>query len=235
MGRSRMRLTTELVARVPRWSEEEPLGEMPEGHRFATDADYAEITRTLLARAPGDDVWLFAYGSLIWNPCFDFVEQRGATALGWHRSFCLGWDDWFRGCVARPGLMLALDRGGSCKGAAFRLPPNAVEANLDALLRREVHIIPNPLPPRWIDLVTEQGRIRAVTFVIDRAGELYQGRRPGEEVAASLAVASGQWGSMAEYLFQTVSRLEEMDVHDRHLWHLQALVADHLERMTGTA
>lgn len=231
MKRRRMRLTTELVARVPPWRKGEPLGSMPEGHRFATGADYARIIETLLTRAPGDDLWLFAYGSLIWNPCFEFVEQRDALAVGWHRSFCLGWDDWFRGCVARPGLMLALDRGGSCKGAAFRLPPGAVEANLDALLKREVHILPNPLPPRWIDLVTEQGRIRAVAFVIDRAGVLYRGRRPSEEVASSLAVAAGQWGSMADYLFQTVSRLEEMGLHDRRLWQLQALVADRLERM----
>ena len=65
--------------------------------------------------------WVFAYGSLIWNPAFDFVEQAAGVARGWRRIFCLGWDYRFRGNREQPGLMLALDRGGQCRGVALPL------------------------------------------------------------------------------------------------------------------
>jgi len=229
MKQLRMRLTDELVARVPVWREDESIGPMPDGARFATDADHDAIVAGLMADAPAGDVWVFAYGSLIWNPGFDFVERRGALVRGWHRSFCLGWDMWYRGCPPRPGLMLALDRGGSCKGLAFRLPPDAVAKNLGALSRREVLILPHPFPPRWIEINCEGGPLRAITFVIDRKSNSYLGSRSSEEVADILSVAAGRAGSMAEYLFQTVTRLEEMGLHDTRLWRLQEMVAERIE------
>ena len=94
---------------------------------------------TLLAAGPeSGEVWVFAYGSLIWKPACDIAEQRVAVAHGWHRAFCLGWDRWFRGNPDGPGLMLALDRGGTCDGVAQRLPADAVEPELRKLLRREM-------------------------------------------------------------------------------------------------
>lgn len=225
------KLTVELLARVPPWRDEERVGPMPDGARLVTEADYKAIVSHLLDGAPDGDIWVFAYGSLIWNPGFDFVEKRGAVARGWHRSFCLGWDLWFRGSPARPGLMLALDRGGSCSGVAFRLPPDAIAANLMALLRREVHILPHPFPPRWVRIETAEGPMRAITFAIDRQSGSYRGRQSPDLIADILSTAAGQSGTMAEYLFQTVNRLEEMGLHDRHLWRLQALVAERLEIM----
>src|SRR5665213_4119741 len=92
--------------------------------------DYQAMSDALLAGRPTDgEVCVFAYGSLIWKPACTVVEQRFAVAHSWHRAFCLGWGQCFRGTKERPGLMLALDRGGSCKGVALRLPPDAVEAN----------------------------------------------------------------------------------------------------------
>ena len=221
----RMRLTRELVDSVARV-------EMSSALPFAvpTDADYEETVRMLVADAPSpDEIWLFAYGSLIWKPACDHVEQRIGVARGWHRAFCLGWDRWFRGCDARPGLMLSLDRGGQCKGVAYRLPPDAVEANLHKLLRREMRAKTAAHVPRWLTVRTDAGPRRAIAFVINRKGERYVRGLSLEEIADALAVAAGPVGSMAEYLHSTVHHLEELGIHDSHLWHLQELVGQRIE------
>src|SRR5262249_32581874 len=191
---------------------------------------YDEAVRAIVASAPApDDVWVFAYGSLIWKPAFDFVEQRVGIARGWHRAFCLGWDRWFRGCDERPGLMLSLDRGGQCKGVVYRLPPHAVEANLDRLLRRELRVKTRAHSPRWLTIRTNGGPVRAIAFVINRAGERYVRGLSLETIADALAIAAGPMGSMAEYLYSTVHHLEELGIHDRHLWRLQELVGERIE------
>jgi glutathione-specific gamma-glutamylcyclotransferase len=203
------------------------------GRRPASDADHDDAVREILATVTADDLWVFGYGSLIWKPAFDFVEQRIGLARGWHRSFCLGWDKWFRGSAERPGVMLALDRGGQCKGIVYRLPPDAIEVNLGKLVRREIRLIPHSFPARWISVATDRGPIRAVTFAIDRKSVGYVGRMSPTEVADILAVAVGQWGSMAEYLYSTVKHLEERGLHDKHLWRLQELVAERIEAATN--
>lgn len=97
----------------------------PAGLRASTAEEYTAPIDGLLATGP-DDVWVFAYGSLIWKPAFEFVEKRQGLVHGWHRDFCLGWDNSFRGSDENPALMLALDRGGSCNGMLYRLPPDRV-------------------------------------------------------------------------------------------------------------
>ena len=94
-------------------------------------------------------LWLFAYGSLIWKPEVEHVEERVGTARGWHRSFCLRLIRW-RGTKEQPGLMMALDRGGQCKGVAYRLVGHTVEAQLGKLFRREMSVKPSTNMPRWI-------------------------------------------------------------------------------------
>jgi glutathione-specific gamma-glutamylcyclotransferase len=226
----RMRLTRELVARVAR-DVEDP-GPAP-GRSYAVDADYEATARALLAAGPASgEVWVFAYGSLIWKPACDIVDQRVATLRGWHRAFCLGWDRRFRGSDEQPGLMLALDRGGTCKGVAQRLPPDAVDANLGKLLRREMQTRPSPFPPRWVSIATAAGPLRAITFAIDRNSDAYVAGLSAEEIADVLAVAVGHWGSMAEYLHNTVEHLEELGIDDRFLWRLQELVAERIEAAT---
>ncbi len=225
-----MRLTRELVARMaPR--VEDP-GPAP-GLTYATEADHEAAARTLLADRPANgEVWVFAYGSLIWKPAGDFIEQHVAVAPGWHRAFCLGWDRRFRGTSEWPGLMLALDRGGTCTGVVQRLPPAAVEENLRKLLRREMVTRPSPFPPRWVSVRTAAGPLRAITFAMDRNSDAYVGGLPLEETADILALAVGHWGTMAEYLHNTVSRLDELGIHDRLLWRLQELVAERIEAVT---
>jgi glutathione-specific gamma-glutamylcyclotransferase len=226
-----MRLTPELVALVPALAGEP--GPMPEGSVRPTDADYEAVVREILAAAPlTDAVWIFAYGSLIWNPACEFVEERIGTVSGWRRSFCLGWNTRFRGSVGRPSVMLALDRGGACKGVVYRLPPGAVEENLSKLIRREMPLKPSPFPARWVRVATEAGPLFAVAFVIDRKSDRYIGRLSVDEIANALAIAVGERGSMAEYLYSTVRHLEDRGIHDRYLWQIQKLVAERIESLT---
>lgn len=225
-----MRLTAELAARVAASIVDVQSAPLPAGRRPMNDDDYVQAVAEMLAGTrPGDDFWVFAYGSLIWKPSFDFVESRTALVHGWHRSFCLGWDRFFRGSPDRPGLMLALDRGGQCTGVAYRLAPDAVEANLDRLARREMLLVPHPFPPRWISVKTALGPLRALTFAMVRKSEFYVGGLSNQEIADVLARAVGRAGTMAEYLFSTVSHLEALGIHDRHLWHLQEMVAERIE------
>ena len=223
-----MQLTPELVSQVPAFT-----GEPGSGQKrivYPTQAEYDLIVREILAGAPSTgDIWLFGYGSLIWNPACAFVEERIGSATGWHRSFCLGWTTVFRASIARPGLMMALDRGGACKGVVYRLTPGAVEENLGKLVQREMFGQPSPVVPRWVNIRTGAGPLRAVAFVIDRKSGLYVGGLAIDEIADALATAVGERGSMADYLHSTVKHLEERGIHDRHLWRLQELVAKRIE------
>lgn len=228
----RMRLSEGHVAPLRR-EIPDPGPSVMRGFRAATEADYAEMVAELAAGAPRDAFWVFAYGSLIWNPAFEIAEQRVAVARGWHRAFCLGWDYRFRGNTSQPGLMLALDRGGQCAGVAFRLPAGRIEENLAPLVRREMSMVPTAFPPRWIRLQTAQGPLAALTFAINRGSGRYVAGLADEVLADVLASAIGFRGSMAEYLFSTVSHLESLGIHDRHLWRMQELVAHRLEALHG--
>lgn len=224
-----MRLTAHHVGLVAR--EMPDPGYIPHvGYRAATDADYDALVADIIAAAPAEGLWIFAYGSLLWNPAFAFVERKLGVAHGWHRDFCLGWDRRFRGSVERPGLMLALDRGGQCRGAVYRLPPDALKPNMDSLIRREMSMVPSAFPARWIKVRTAAGTIPALTFAMNRNSGRYISGLSLEELADVLATACGFRGTMAEYLLSTVGQLEELGIHDRHLWRLQELVAERIER-----
>lgn len=221
-----MALTPDHVALVHRMVEDP--GPEP-GLVYHSEADYDAVVRNMLAlRPPGRDAWLFAYGSLIWKPEVEHLEARRGTAHGWHRSFCFRITR-FRATRDRPGLMMALDRGGQCQGILYRLPGRSLEAQLGKLFRREFTVKPPNSTPRWIRVATEEGPLTALAFVMNRQAPAYVGRLAPEEVAAFLAGACGHWGSGAEYLHNTVMHLEEHGIHDRNLWRLQELVAGRIE------
>ena len=224
-----MRLTERHVALMQR-DMPETAGPPADGVERATEDDYARVIAELLGgAAEGSAIWIFAYGSLLWKPACDVVEMRVGLVRGWHRAFCLGWNTRFRGSPEAPGLMLALAPGGACKGVLYRLPPDAVAANLRKLLEREMGFKPSPFPPRWVNVEAEDGIIRAITFCIDRHSPRYITGLSDEQVADVLAKATGSRGSMAEYLYSTVEHLEKLSIHDHHLWRLQALVADRID------
>jgi cation transport protein ChaC len=197
------------------------------GMRPATEADYEAIVADWTKNAPADGFWVFAIGSLIWNPAYDFVEERVARARGWHRAFCLGWDYRFRGNADQPGLMMALDRGGECTGVAYRLKPETLKESLD------MSMVPSAFPSRWIMVTTEAGPLRALTFAMDRKSGRYVSGLDENALADVLATACGFRGSMCEYLYSTVRQLESLGIHDRHLWRLQEMVAERVEQRLG--
>jgi cation transport protein ChaC len=226
-----MNLTAELVARVER-TEPDP-GPEP-GTAEHTDAEFDAMVDALLSEYKPEELWVFAYGSLIWNPEFEFLESRSATANGWHRSFCLKLTRW-RGTRELPALMLALDRGGTCKGLAYRLPARDHFGQLGLLMRREIDANPPTNVPRWISVNTEGGTLRALAFVAEPDGNAYAGKLPPEKVAHVLARAAGHWGSAAQYLFRTVTMLEEHGIRDRNMWLIQSLVAQQIEKASIVA
>lgn len=220
-----MSLTPELVARC--WRAIEDTGPDPDaGH--LDDGDYDALVDALQAELPDSEpLWLFGYGSLIWKPEIDHIEERVALVRGWHRSFCMNMTRW-RGTKDSPGLMMALDRGGQCKGVAFRLNDGDRRQQLDKLLRREVTLKPTSYHPRLLNLGSDNGPIKALAFVINRNGLTYSGPLAEERVVERLATSCGHWGSGADYLYNTVKNLEERGIHDRHLWRLQRLVAERI-------
>jgi cation transport protein ChaC len=221
-------LTAELVARVER-KEPDP-GPLPD-RVYLTQPDYDALTAELIATLKGGPLWVFAYGSLIWRPECAFVEQHRATAHGWHRSFCLELKRW-RGTPDCPGLMMALDHGGACHGVICRLPDDAQYAELGKLLRREVDQREDLGELRWITAKAEIGKVRALTFYAGPRASYYTGKLPDQEVARILARAAGHWGSCANYLYQTITKLEEYGIHDSHLWKLQEMVAEEIRKLT---
>jgi glutathione-specific gamma-glutamylcyclotransferase len=225
-----MALTPDLVAQVHRVLEDP--GPNP-SWVYHSEEDYDAVVQTLLTSRPdGPDTWLFAYGSLIWKPEVEHVEIRKGTARGWHRSFCFRIVR-FRGTKGQPGLMMSLDQGGQCQGVLFRLSPENLEVQLGKLVRREITVKPPNNLPQWISVATESGSVRALAFIINRKSQFYVGKLSAEEVAEVLARACGHWGSGAEYLYNTVTYLEQHGIHDRGLWRLQELVAGKIDENGG--
>lgn len=160
---------------------------------------------------PGADVWVFAYGSLIWNPAFHFTERRTGLLRGYHRRFCL-WACVGRGTRARPGLVLGLDHGGACRGVVYRIAANDVETETDVIWAREMET--PEYRPRWLPVRTAAGTVPAIAFVINRHQDRYAGRLPEQRIAAIIATASGHVGTSADYLAQTVAHLDALGIAD---------------------
>jgi len=222
-----MRLSERHIALLRR-EIADPGPQLIDGFRPATDEDYAAIVGEMLRTRPAGPFWLFGYGSLIWKPETAYEVAEQAVARGWHRRFCLGWDYRYRGSKEAPGIMLALDRGGQCRGMIYRLPEAGLEDELHRLIRREMSMVPSAFPWRFIDVVATDGPKRALTFAMNRKSGRYMALSD-EALAEVLAKAVGFRGSMAEYLFSTTSKLEELGIHDKKLWRLQELVADRID------
>ena len=161
-----LELTPELVALVERL-EPDP-GPEP-GTDEHTDEELVDWAKAILDEEAGDRLYLFAYGSLIWKPDFEFEASQRATASGWHRSFCMRITRW-RGTRDLPALMMTLDRGGSCTGVLYKLPDRNHVDQVYRLLDREIDAKPATNTPRWINIDTDTGRARALAFVADRDG-----------------------------------------------------------------
>jgi cation transport protein ChaC len=196
---------------------------------LSEDELVASLDAALRGADLADGAWLFAYGSLIWNPAFHFTERRIATIYGYHRRFCL-WTHLGRGCPERPGLVLGLERGGSCRGVVYRVAPEIAREELEIVWRREM--VSGSYVPRWMTAHTDRGPVRAIGFAINHAHERYARYLPDERVAEVIATVEGRLGPCADYLVHTVDHLAELGIHDAPLERLRAQV---LTLRAGTA
>lgn len=162
-------------------------------------------------------LWVFGYGSLMWDPGFDFVERQAAVLSGWHRSFCMR-SIHYRGTPERPGLVLALDQapGASCAGVAFGVAADRAEPVLAYLHKRE--LISDAYLERRLPVALADGRqVTAVTYVIDHDHVQYCAGLDLEDQAAIIAGARGQTGTNADYLWNTVAHLAAIGLSDPDL------------------
>lgn len=196
------------------------------GTRFMTAEERQRQIHEVIAHAPrAGRIWVFGYGSLIWNPAFHFAERRTALVHGYHRQFCL-WARAGRGSPDKPGLMLSLEPGGSCHGVGYRLHPKHAATELDVVWRREM--LTMAYRPVWVALRTPRGLEHGIAFAVNRAHERYVRELGDEATARYLATGAGPLGCCADYLFDTVAHLRELGIRDRRLESLarqvQALV-----------
>jgi cation transport protein ChaC len=190
--------------------------------RFITDDERTAQVQAMLARAPRPGrVWIFAFGSLMWNPAFHFVERRTARIHGFHRQFCL-WARAGRGSPERPGLMLSLEPGGSCTGVAYRLDRREAATELDVIWRREM--LTMAYRPVWTTAYTPKGPEPAIAFSANRAHERYVPGLDEAVIARYLATGAGPIGRCCDYLFDTVAHLRQLGIRDRRLEALEARV-----------
>ena len=162
-------------------------------------------------------LWVFGYASLMWNPGFPVAEQRLATLAAYHRSFCMS-SIHHRGTLESPGLVLALDPvdAGSCRGLALRVPDEAVEDAVGYLRERE--LISSAYVEKLLPVTLDGGEpATALAYVVDTAHEQYLAAMPLEEQAQIIARAVGGRGPNTEYLWNTVERLEALQIQDDDL------------------
>ena len=168
------------------------------------------------------DFWVFGYGSLMWRPGFAHVETRRARLHGFRRSLCVySWVH--RGTRQRPGLVLGLDRGGSCIGLAFRVPGELRDEVTDYLRERE--LVTNVYVERSLPIRLEDGgAATALSYVVDRGHRQYAGSLSVEDAAGIVSGGVGQSGRNEEYLFNTVDHLRALGIRDHWLEGVAALV-----------
>ncbi len=194
-------------------------------HFFLSAAERAASFKAAMERhQPGEEAWVFAYGSLMWNPVIEFAEQQPCRVDGWRRSFCF-WMPMGRGTPELPGLMLALERGGACEGIAYRLAPQQVEGELAMLWNREM--LAGIYQPAWIPTTLRDGRtVTAIAFVVDAAHCQYCGDLPIERAAHHIAFAEGRRGACRDYLANTAAHARALRIHDPYIEELVERVSD---------
>ncbi|MDR7145033.1 gamma-glutamylcyclotransferase [Rhizobium sp. BE258] len=184
------------------------------------------LGRSLVAASSEDGIWIFAYGSLIWNPAFEYEVRVAAYADGWHRSFCLS-APFGRGTPESPTLFLALNQGGRAEGVAYKLPKGREREELLLVWRREMFT--SGYQAEWIRVVTPTETLRALAFVANPLSPSFVGELSAEAVAERLFRARGPLGTALEYLFDTIRHLEQINLNDEHLGE----VKKHVDRISA--
>jgi cation transport protein ChaC len=178
---------------------------------------------------PGDDVargelWVFGYGSLMWRPGFEFIEQVPARLIGEHRALCV-YSFVHRGTPEKPGLVLGLDRGGACRGIAFRVAAKHRAATVAYLRAREqvTSVYREVMRSVWLENEPRQ-RVSALAYVVDRGHVQYAGRLSLAEQLRHVQQGHGQSGANREYVISTVRAIEAEGFRDRQMHQLASML-----------
>lgn len=191
-----------------------PLSEQAREH--SREASLAQAPR------PRGDVWIFGYGSLLWDAPFPHGEAAPARLTGWRRAMCV-WTALARGTPDRPGLSLGLLRGGDCDGMAFRIAEADLDAALPIIWQREMWT--DIYQPTWVDLNVGGSKTAALTFTVNEASHQFAHDLDLEQTVEHIALAHGERGPCRDYLANTVAKLQTMGIRDRYLEDLQDAVA----------
>jgi cation transport protein ChaC len=169
---------------------------------------------------PGGDIWVFAYGSLIWHPNFEYVEKCTANLYGYHRALCI-YSVEYRGTQDLPGLVFGLDSGGLCQGMAFRVLEKHAESVIHNLDEREM--VTGVYCPTWeyIDLFSDEQagpiKTKAYIFVADTNHPQYAGKPSDDEIIRLVRQGHGKAGTCIDYLQNTLDHLIELGIDDPFL------------------
>jgi cation transport protein ChaC len=161
-----------------------------------------------------DDLWVFGYGSLMWQPGFPYLEAQPALLRGYHRAFCI-YSNHYRGTPENPGLVLGLARGGSCRGIVFRVAAEEKRAVKSYLDERE--LFSYAYTPKTLTVGTSSGNVSSYTFVVNPEHGQYAGNLGIQRSAEIIMTAQGVAGLNRDYLINTIRRLEKEGFSDKRL------------------
>lgn len=206
-------MTPQLLAR---WDEAARAQGRPASWRWSDAAREENRHATLAGLSPGQDLWVYSYGSLMWDPGLHFAEVRKAELPHYQRRFCFR-TTMGRGNLEHPALMLSLEwhPPACCRGLVFRIAPDMAEAESQILWRREM--IRGSYCPRLLPVQTPQGPVVAVVFTANAAHGDYVGELPTSETARMIATAVGDIGSNRDYLEQLAAQLQALDIQDAYV------------------
>jgi glutathione-specific gamma-glutamylcyclotransferase len=170
------------------------------------------------------DLWVFGYGSLMWRPGFDFIEQVPARLIGEHRALCVYSFD-HRGTPEKPGLVLGLDRGGACRGIAFRVRDEQRHTTLEYLRGREqtTNVYREVMRSVWLENATRD-RVSALAYVVDRSHVQYAGRLTLADQLHYVRQGYGRSGANRDYVLATVKAIEAQGCRDQQLRQLATML-----------
>ncbi len=172
---------------------------------------------------PEGDIWIFGYGSLMWRPNFPFTEAAPALLRGYHRSLCI-YSTEYRGTWEQPGLVLGLDRGGSCRGRAMKVADKDADEVIAYLHEREM--TNRVYVPKWLPIALPAGagggekKVRAYAFLADRSSEKYVSPLPEAETVKLILQGRGKMGTCLDYVQDLVCHLDELGIPDGPLHRL---------------
>jgi cation transport protein ChaC len=186
----------------------------------------ASLREALTPWKTGSPFWIFAYGSLMWNPNFAWDARHVATVRGYHRSFRV-WSRINRGTPENPGLVLTLDCGGSCRGLIYRISADRVQEEMHGIWKREMSY--GSYRPKWLNCLVGDETFRALVFTVNRGCSGYSGALPVDVMVNAIASAQGRYGPAHDYLFKTTETLKEHGIRDSRVEQLAHLVRARLE------